>query len=73
VTAWNNHLAGLAAIGVLIEIPQGRAKRYRPIAQEGCTTMGVEFPQKTAHTIKVACDKALEEPACADLFTRRMA
>lgn|SRR5512145_3172701 len=35
--------------------------------------MGVEFLQKTGHTIKVARDKALEELACADLFTRRMA
>jgi hypothetical protein len=35
--------------------------------------MGVEFLQKTAHTIKVARDKALEELACSDLFTRRVA
>lgn len=35
VTAWNNRLAGLAAIGALIEIPQGRAKRYRPVVQKG--------------------------------------
>jgi hypothetical protein len=30
-TAWNNRLASLAAKGVVIEIQQGRAKRYRPI------------------------------------------
>ena len=35
VTAWNNRLAGLAAIGALVEIPQGRAKRYRPVVQKG--------------------------------------
>jgi hypothetical protein len=35
VTAWNNRLAGLVAIGALIEIPQGRAKRYRPVVQKG--------------------------------------
>jgi hypothetical protein len=35
VTAWNNRLSGLAAIGALIEIPQGRAKRYRPVVQKG--------------------------------------
>lgn len=35
--------------------------------------MGVEFLQKTGHTIKVARDKALEALACADLFTRRLA
>jgi hypothetical protein len=35
VTAWNNRLAGLAAVGALIEIPQGRAKRYRPVVQKG--------------------------------------
>jgi hypothetical protein len=35
VTAWNNRLAGLAAIGALLEIPQGRAKRYRPVVQKG--------------------------------------
>jgi hypothetical protein len=35
--------------------------------------MGVEFLQKSGRTIKVARDKALEELACADLFTRRMA
>jgi hypothetical protein len=35
--------------------------------------MGVEFLQKTGHTIKVARDRALEELACANLFTRRVA
>ena len=35
--------------------------------------MGVEFLQKAGHTIKVARDKALEDLACADLFTRRVA
>ncbi len=30
-TAWNNRLANLAAIGLLVEIPQGRAKRYRAL------------------------------------------
>lgn len=28
-TAWNNRLASLAALGILVELPQGRAKRYR--------------------------------------------
>jgi hypothetical protein len=35
VTAWNNRLAILAETGALIEIPQGRAKRYRPVVQKG--------------------------------------
>lgn len=30
-TAWNNRLAHLAAIGLVVEIPQGRAKRYRAL------------------------------------------
>jgi hypothetical protein len=30
-TAWNNRLTALAARGLLIEISQGRAKRYRPL------------------------------------------
>jgi hypothetical protein len=30
-TAWNNRLASLAAIGVVVEMTQGRAKRYRPL------------------------------------------
>jgi hypothetical protein len=30
-TAWNNRLASLAAIGVVMEMTQGRAKRYRPL------------------------------------------
>jgi hypothetical protein len=34
-TAWNNRLAALAEIGALIEIPHGRAKRYRPVVQKG--------------------------------------
>jgi hypothetical protein len=30
-TAWNNRLASLAAIGIVVEMTQGRAKRYRPL------------------------------------------
>ena len=30
-TAWNNRLASLAALGLVIEQSQGRAKRYRPL------------------------------------------
>ena len=30
-TAWNNRLAALAARGLLMEVSQGRAKRYRPL------------------------------------------
>ncbi len=30
-TAWNNRLTALAARGLLMEISQGRAKRYRPL------------------------------------------
>lgn len=33
-TAWNNRLAALAARGLLMEISQGRAKRYRPIFED---------------------------------------
>jgi hypothetical protein len=32
-TAWNNRLAALAALGVLVEINQGRNKRYKPLLQ----------------------------------------
>lgn len=34
-TAWNNRLAMLAALGLIVELPQGRAKRYRPLFAEG--------------------------------------
>lgn len=30
-SAWNNRLSNLAALGLLVEIPQGRAKRYRAV------------------------------------------
>ena len=33
-TAWNNRLAVLASLGLIIEIPQGRAKRYRALFAE---------------------------------------
>lgn len=33
-TAWNNRLAALTARGLLVEISQGRAKRYRPLFGE---------------------------------------
>lgn len=33
-TAWNNRLASLVELGALIELPYGRAKRYRPVVQE---------------------------------------
>lgn len=33
-TAWNNRLAALSARGLLMEVSQGRAKRYRPLFEE---------------------------------------
>lgn len=30
-TAWNNRLASLAALGLVMELSEGRAKRYRPL------------------------------------------
>ncbi|MGG5812227.1 hypothetical protein [Falsiroseomonas sp. CW058] len=30
-TAWNNRLSALAALGLVVEVSQGRAKRYRPL------------------------------------------
>ncbi len=30
-TAWNNRLAALAALGLVVELSEGRAKRYRPL------------------------------------------
>jgi hypothetical protein len=30
-TAWNNRLASLVALGVILEVSNGRAKRYRPV------------------------------------------
>lgn len=32
-TAWNNRLAALAALGLVVEISQGRTKRYRPLLE----------------------------------------
>ena len=34
-TAWNNRLASLAGLGLVVELSQGRAKRYRPLFMEG--------------------------------------
>jgi hypothetical protein len=33
-TAWNNRLASLASMGLIIEISRGRSKRYRPLFSE---------------------------------------
>lgn len=33
-TAWNNRLAALSARGLLMEVSQGRAKRYRPLFED---------------------------------------
>jgi hypothetical protein len=33
-TAWNNRLAGLANLGLIVELSQGRARRYRPLFGE---------------------------------------
>lgn len=33
-TAWNNRLASLAALGLIVELSQGRAKRYRPLFEK---------------------------------------
>lgn len=30
-TAWNNRLSSLAALGLIVELSQGRSKRYRPL------------------------------------------
>jgi hypothetical protein len=30
-TAWNNRLAALASLGLVVELSEGRAKRYRPL------------------------------------------
>ena len=30
-TAWNNRLASLATLGLIVELSRGRAKRYRPL------------------------------------------
>lgn len=30
-TAWNNRLAALAGLGLIVELSQGRSKRYRPL------------------------------------------
>ena len=33
-TAWNNRLAALANLGLVVELTRGRAKRYRPLFSE---------------------------------------
>jgi hypothetical protein len=32
-TAWNNRLASLASLGLLVEMRQGRTKRYKPVLE----------------------------------------
>jgi hypothetical protein len=39
-TAWNNRLATLAGLGLVIEVSQGRAKRYKPLLDEGVSVHG---------------------------------
>lgn len=34
-TAWNNRLASLSRLGLLMELSHGRAKRYQPLPLEG--------------------------------------
>ena len=34
-TAWNNRLASLSRLGLLMELNHGRVKRYRPLTLEG--------------------------------------
>ena len=34
-TAWNNRLASLSRLGLLIELSRGKRKRYRPLLQVG--------------------------------------
>ena len=34
-TAWNNRLSALSRLGLLMEMSNGRAKRYRPLPLEG--------------------------------------
>ena len=38
ITAWNNRLATLATLGLIVELSQGRAKRYRPLFAKGANT-----------------------------------
>lgn len=33
-TAWSNRLAALVRLGLVMEVPMGRSKRYRPVAME---------------------------------------
>lgn len=33
-TAWNNRLATLAGLGLLVEVSQGRTKRYKPVLEK---------------------------------------
>ena len=34
-TAWNNRLSALANLGLVVELSQGRTKKYRPLFMEG--------------------------------------
>lgn len=34
-TAWNNRLSALASLGLVVELSQGRMKKYRPLFMEG--------------------------------------
>ena len=34
-TAWNNRLSALASLGLIVELSQGRTKKYRPLFMEG--------------------------------------
>jgi hypothetical protein len=33
-TAWNNRLAALASKSLIVELPQGRSKKYRPVLEK---------------------------------------
>ena len=34
-TAWNNRLASLSLLGLIVELREGRAKRYKPLFTSG--------------------------------------
>lgn len=35
VQAWNNRLSALASLGIVVELSQGRMKKYRPLFRKG--------------------------------------
>ena len=67
-TAWNNRLTALAAKSLIVEILQGRTKKYRPVLGDGL--MGLDLVRKAAPGFIRVLDRRAVELRMPNLFSR---